>query len=103
MKICLQYDTTHDFLVWLRTSSHPVDIIRLQSHTENKLNFECLHFFVMVTEFLVSCILCLIILGMLGHCYLAPTNQDLITVVFKHKIEQMYYKTLGTSVIMSLV
>ena len=26
---CLKYDAIHDFLVWLRTSSNPVDINRL--------------------------------------------------------------------------
>ena len=34
MENSLYFDATHNFSVWLRTGSHPADINRLQSLTE---------------------------------------------------------------------
>ena len=34
---CLLFDAVHDFSVWLRTGSNPVDSNRFRSHTDQSL------------------------------------------------------------------
>ena len=36
---CQQYDTIHNFSVWQRTGSYPVDLIRFKSYNEKP--FQC--------------------------------------------------------------